>query len=206
MKRLDWRIIIGSVFILGGVVALLEKLGVIPQGINIFWGMVWTAAALAFLYVFVTNMRTQWWTAIPGFTLLGMGLAAFLPNESGLEGLAFLGGIGLAFWAVYLANRASWWAIIPGGVMVTLGLTAFAADKLGTVLDSGGVFFLGLGLTFLLVGLLAKQNWAYIPATVLFILGVAIGLQFQSVLDFVWIGLLFLAGIVMVVFSLRRKE
>ena len=33
-------------------------------------------------------------------------------------GALFLGCIGIAFWVIYLADRARWWGIIPGGVLL----------------------------------------------------------------------------------------
>ncbi len=201
MKRIDWRIIVGLLLILWGVLSLLQKTGLIPWGVNLFWGLVGIGGGAAFLYVFSANPRAQWWTAIPGFLLLGLGAAAFLPKW--LDGVAFLGSIGLAFWAIYLTNPPHWWAIIPGGVLLTLAATSGLSERLAV--DVGSVFFLGLGLTFLLVAVLARHSWAYFPALALVLFAAVLGLGFGGLLDWLWIGALFLAGLILVLFALLRR-
>jgi len=98
----------------------------------------------------------------------------------------FLGCIGLAFWLVYLRRQDYWWAIIPGGVLLTLAAVA----GLDNILDwSEVIFFLGLAGTFALVGILPKQQdtrWAFIPAAVLAVLGVALFDPFKSVMIMIW--------------------
>lgn len=202
MRRVDWRIIVGILLILAGAISLLEKVGIIPPGIDLFGAIIGFGGGAAFLYAFLKNPRARWWAAIPAFTLLGLGVAGLLPQ--GLDGLAFLGGIGLAFWAVYLTNTQHWWAIIPGGVLLTLAAISGLSETMGRV-DTGSIFFLGLGLTFLLVALLARHNWAYIPAVLLLLLAGALGLGLGGMLDWLWIGVLFLAGLVLVLAALIRR-
>jgi hypothetical protein len=202
MKRIDWRIVVGSLLILAGLTTLLETTGLIPPDVDLFWGIVGGLAGAAFLYVLVSDPRANWWAAFPAMVLLGIGAAALLPES--LDGLAFLGSVSLAFWIVYLLNRQHWWAIIPGGVLLTLAVVSALSDTLGGV-DTGGVFFLGLGLTFLLVALLAHYSWAYIPAAALILLAVALGLQFGTLMDYVWIAALFLSGLALILFALRRR-
>ena len=128
-----------------------------------------------------------------------------------LAGSAFLGSIGVGFALVYLANRALWWAIIPGGVLSTLAVVA-ALDEVGdTGLDSGGVFFIGLGLTFLLVALLPHRSeerltWAFIPATVLIILGVFVGIGLERFFNLLWPVVLILIGIFWVMRNALRPK
>ncbi|MBC7228017.1 MAG: hypothetical protein H5T61_12440 [Thermoflexales bacterium] len=203
MKRIDWRVIVGLLLILWGALSLLEKVGVLPWGVNLFWGLVGIGGGAAFLYVFFTNPRAQWWAAIPGFFLLGLGANGFVPEW--LNGAVFLGSIGLAFWAIYLTNPQHWWGILSGGVLLTLAAVAGLSERL-TGIDTGSVFFLGLGLTFLLVALLARHSWAYIPALVLVLFAAALGLGFGGFLDWLWIGALFLAGLILVLFALLRRR
>jgi hypothetical protein len=72
------------------------------------------------------------------------------------------------------------------------------------VVESGGVFFVGLGLTFLLVALLAKMRWAYIPAAILLLFGFFIGAPFIGLMEYAWIGILLIAGIVLVISAIRK--
>jgi hypothetical protein len=203
MKRFDYRILIGAVLILGGILMLLDKAGVLKGATDFFWAGLLAIGAGIFLFLFFSD-RSKWWAAIPGFTLAGMAASTLLLDKLGWDGLAFLGGIGVGFWAVYLCQPAQWWAIIPGGVLLTLGFIS-ALTEAFNVVDTGGVFFIGLGLTFLLVALLAKMKWAFIPAAVLLLLGFFLGTPFVGVLEYAWIGILLIAGIVLVVSAARSN-
>jgi len=203
MKRFDYRILIGAALILGGVLMLLDKTGVLKGATDLFWAGVLGIAALIFLIGFFSD-RSKWWAAIPGFTLLGMAAASLLLGKIGWGGLAVMGGIGVGFWAVYLSQPSRWWAIIPGGVLLTLGATS-ALTEAFKVMDTGGVFFVGLGITFLLVAMLAKMKWAFIPAAVLLLFGFFLGAPFAGWLEYAWIGVLLAAGIVLVISATRKS-
>ena len=203
MKRFDYRILIGAALILGGILMLLDRTGILKGATDLFWAGILAAGAAIFLFWFFSD-RSKWWAAIPGFTLAGMAASSLLLDRIGWGGLAFLGGIGLGFWAIYFAKRERWWAIIPGGVLLTLGITSVMTDAYG-VMNSGGVFFVGLGITFVLVALLAKMRWAFIPAAVLLLLGFFLGTPFVGVLDYIWIAVLLVAGAILVVSAFRSK-
>jgi hypothetical protein len=202
MKRFDYRILVGAALILGGILMLLDRTNILKGAADLFWAGILAIAAAIFLFWFF-NDRSKWWAAIPGFTLAGMAAASLLLNRIGWGGLAFLGGIGLGFWAIYFSGRTRWWAIIPGGVLLTLGITSVMSDAYGVV-DSGGVFFVGLGLTFVLVALLAKMKWAFIPAAVLLLLGFFLGTPFVGLMEYIWIGVLLLAGVILVASAVRK--
>lgn len=165
MKRFDFRILFGlALFLLGGLM-LLEQMGLIKGASSIFWGVTMIGLGSVFLYGFFGDFRRYWWMVIPGLTLVGVGVDSLLPQQlQSWGGVVLLAAIGLSFWSIYFVNRRSWWAIIPGGVLVTL-----AAVNLLDVMDlsiannGGGVFFLGLGLTFMLVAVLpnggANNQW-----------------------------------------------
>jgi len=171
------RISIGVaiVLILAGVLFLLGNLGILGPVINLVWGVLFGAGGLIFLWVYATD-HEHWWAIIPGFTLLGLAVLVGFGGVLGeLGGSVFLGAIGLSFWAIYLERREFWWAVIPGGALLTLAVVAGLGSSLpGEV--TGGIFFLGLSGTFLLVYLLAapdmRMNWALIPAGVLGLMGV----------------------------------
>lgn len=203
MKRIDFRILLGILLILGSILGFLELQGILSNASGIFWGIVFGAAALVFLYIFFTS-RINWWAAIPGFTLAGLAVAKFLPGSLGLDGLAFLGGIGAGFWAVYFSSRDRWWAIIPGGILVTLGVVSMLSEQFGWI-ETGGILLMGLGLTFLAVAVLATMRWAYIPAVVLLLVGLLIDTQYSSAIQYAWIAVLLLAGGIMIFQALRKK-
>jgi hypothetical protein len=203
MRRFDYRLLAGGALILGGILMLLDRMEILRGATAFFWAGILAIGAALFLRIFFTD-RSRWWAAIPGFALAGMAVAALVPDRLGWGGLAFLGGIGAGFWAIYFSDRGLWWAIIPGGVLVTLGLTS-ALSEAFYVMDTGGVFFVGLGLTFLLVAVMAKRMWAYIPAAVLLLLGFVLGTPFSGLFEYAWIAVLLGAGVLMVITALRQE-
>jgi hypothetical protein len=207
MKRFDPRLWLGILLVLGGVLSLLGSLNIISDAGDIFWGMIFAAAGLFFLYMLYRD-RNSWWAAFPGFTLLGLALSNFLPNSlEAFDGLVFFAGISAAFWWVYFNDRRNWWAIIPGGVLLTLGLTSAVDDLAG--IDTGGFFFLGLGLTFILVGILpgeSGRSWAFIPGVILLIFGAIIGTPAVGLLEYIWPGVLILLGLYFVFRFFRSQS
>lgn len=208
MRKLDFRLTLGGLLILGGALALLDTMGIIGNAGGIFWGLIWGAVGVFFLYLLVNDRQSNWWAAFPGFILLGMAISSFLPRPLDfLDGLVFFGGISLAFWWVYFADKSRWWAIIPAGVLLTLGAVSTIDDI--SAFDTGGLFFIGLGLTFLLVAILPndkKQSWAWYPAVALLIFGALIGIPSMDITDYVVPAILILAGGFMIFRFLRQPS
>lgn len=212
MRRFDMRIVGGILLIAAGVLFLLQNLGLVTVGAYV-WPILLGVAGLTFLAVFVLD-RASWWALIPGFTLLGLAaliaLGSVLSETMENLGVAiFLGAIGLGFWVVYLFNRAQWWAIIPGGVLLTTAATVgFSADVEDEIL--GGIFLLGLCLTFGLVYLLpnphGRMRWALVPAVVLGLFGLLLIAALGPWLNLIEGVLLILAGLFLVVRSFRRRK
>ena len=205
MRRYKLRLIVGGLLLFGGLLGLLDAMGIIENSGSIFWGVIWGAAAAFFLALLVNGKR-NWWAAFPGFTFLGLAIASFLPGTlHNLDGLFFFAGISMAFWWVYFTDTNQWWAIIPGGVLLTLGVVS-ALDEIMR-LDTGGIFFIGLGITFLFVAILPGGNnrkWAYIPAVILLIFGTLLT-QSMTLAAYVGPALLIIFGGYLVVGFFRKK-
>ncbi len=174
MKFLSSRLVWGIVLVIGGALLLLDTFGIFKGG-ELFWTIALGIVGILFLIVYITN-HDHWWALIPGIIFLSLattiGLDSFLPgfSDTNLGGTIILGGIALSFLLVYLAERANWWAIIPAGVMGTIAIVA-VLDSGSSGAESGGIFFLGLGITFVLVAILpttiGQMRWAWIPAVIL---------------------------------------
>ena len=166
MKRIDFRIVIGAMLVLGGFLALLETLGYLKNATDLFWSGVFVVAGLAFLSLLFGG---NWWAAFPGFTLIALGTLVILPASlENFGGAIFLGGIALSFWYVYFTNRTErWWALIPAGVMTALALVVIVSERFEEY--SGAVFLGGIGLAFFMVYFtnMAERWWALIPAGVM---------------------------------------
>ncbi|MGE5072445.1 MAG: hypothetical protein ACM3MF_03380 [Anaerolineae bacterium] len=204
MDRWNVRVLIGAGLVVMGLLMLLERVGLFRGAVGLFWGAAFALAGAYFLYRFLSNMRGEWWAAIPAFALLGIGAESLLGNV--LEdwgGFFFLAGLGAGFFAIYFSDRQRWWAIIPGGVLVTLALTT-VIDQAGGM-ETGGVLFLGLGLTFLLVAVLASLQWPWIPGVVLLVIGALIGAPFAGGMNLVW-PVALIAGGLLLILQFARKH
>ncbi len=200
MRRFDQRILWGALLIFAGILFMLQNLNLISSAWGVVWGLIFGIAGGVFLYVFFSD-RSQWWTVIPGITLMGLMVLIFaeqfFPNfENIWGGGIFLGGIALSFWVVYLVNREAWWAIIPAGVLTTLATVAILDSFIG---DAGWIFLIGLGLTFVLVGVLptsqGQMTWAFIPGGILLLLGLFTATPLYSVINYIWpVALILLGG------------
>ncbi len=202
MRRFDVRTVGAILLIVVGILLLLQNLGILVGIVALIWSLIFGAGGVVFLYVFLSD-RTHWWAIIPGFGLLGLAaliaLDQFWPRVGDvLGGTIFLGGIGLAFWVIYFLNREHWWAVIPGGVMFTIALVA-GLDSVFEGAETGGVLFLGLGLTFGLLSLLptpqGRMKWALIPAAVLLVMGLLITAATAGILEYLWPAALILVGL-----------
>ena len=200
MKLLRSRALWGILLVLGGLALLLENLNVLKIE-GLVWAVILALAGLVFLSEYMTN-ASHWWPLIPGISLLAIALTIFLdyifPSLSRyIGGFIILAGIGLSFLLVYLKDRTNWWAVIPAGVMVTLGVVSII-DNADLGFDSGGFFLIGIGLTFFLVALLPgphePMKWAYIPGTILLILGAVVLGASGKFFNYIWPALLILGG------------
>lgn len=203
MKRFDVRTVGAILLIVVGILLLLQNLGILVGIVALIWSLIFAAGGAIFLYMFLTERTRYWWAVIPGFALLGLAalisLDQFLPQVGDvLGGTIFLGGIGLAFWVIYFLKREFWWAIIPGGVMFTIALVA-GLSSIFEGAETGGVLFLGLGLTFGLLSLLptpqGRMRWALIPSAVLVVMGVLITAAATGSLAYLGGAVLILVGL-----------
>ncbi len=206
MKRTETALFWGVLLIIGGVLFLLQNLFFARHGVEFIMAVLFGAGGCAFIYLFLQN-RARWWAVIPGFALLGLGTLMIaeqvLPGKLGsmVGGPIFLGALGLSFWIIYLNKREHWWAIIPGGVLLTLALVAFV-DAAFPEVDTGSIFFLGLGATFALLYVVptaeGRISWAIYPAAVMLILGLVVAAQQATLLQYVWPLALIAAGLFLI--------
>ncbi len=224
MNRIQLRVVGGLLLIASGLVALLQTLGILTSGANVPMAVLLGAGGVFFVYMLVLNPSRQWWAAIPGVILLdlaalmvvglvfpGLGCSArvggLVFSCSDLAGTLFLAGIGLSFWLVYIISRAQWWAVIPAGVLTTLAAVTLVSRQVNGN-GAAGVFFVGLGLTFVLVGLLpspqGKMGWAFIPAFILLVMGIFLIGSFAALTNYVWALVLIGIGVWLLLRALRR--
>lgn len=211
-KLLSSRLLWGLVLVIGGALLLLDTFGIF-QGGALFWTAVSAFAGVLFWALYISD-HNHWWALIPGTIFLAVsatiGLNSFLPgySDSSWNSTVILGGIALSFLLVYLVERGNWWAIIPAGILTTIAIVA-VVDTGTTAIASGGIFFLGLGLTFLLVAILptpyGQMRWAWIPAGILGVIGILILLSQENLINYLWPAALILGGALLILRSFVRK-
>lgn len=218
MKWLASRVLWGILLIAAGIIFLLDNLGVLAIG-ELLWIVIFTIAGAGFLSVYIQDRR-HWWAFIPGLTLLSVAvtilLGFILPTGSDewIGGIVPF-GIGLSFLLIYLNDREQWWAIIPMGVMFTVAFMVLleSLPRLGQQargFEMGGLFFLGMGLTFALVALLPgsatrtreQMRWAWIPAAILLVIGIFILTALTNLINYLWPLALILLGLFLVLRTL----
>jgi hypothetical protein len=209
MRRFDWRVLVGILLVVVGALLLLQTFNVFRFVWEVVWSVLFLAGGAAFLVVYL-GREEDWWAVIPGMALLGIGVLiglSVIGLADAIGGAVFLGSLSLAFWLVYLRRRDNWWAVIPGGVLATLAVVA-GLEQVIPWAETGGIFFMGLALTFGLVYLLptphGQMTWALIPAAVLFVLGLIVVLATSSVFQYLWPLALILVGGYLVLRALRR--
>lgn len=207
MKWPVLRVLWGLLLVAAGVIFLLNSMGTITIG-EYQWAIILGIGGLAFLSVFLAD-RQQWWALFPSFGLLIGASVIFvenafpgLPGEIG--GVIALGGIGLAFLLIFVSNIKNWWALIPAGVLLSL------ATMLYLGFESGGIFLIGLGLTFAVLGFVptehGRMRWAFIPAIVLILIGIFVTLAVYDLFAVLWPLALIGGGLLIIYFVIKTRR
>ncbi len=203
MKKGMSTLIWGGALVIVGALFLLQSLGIVADIGPMVWAAATAIVGAVFTGLFISN-RSQWWTIIPGLSLLGLaaliGTGHAAPALSEVIGVPlFLGALGASFWVVYLTQRNLWWAIIPGGVLVSVAVLVLI-EALSPPFDVGWVILLGIAATFLGVSFVTTEEgkrltWALVPAGVLGLVGLIIMASEIAVLRYVWPGVMILLGL-----------
>jgi len=207
MKWSILRMLWGLLLVLAGILFLLNSIGTITIG-DYQWAIILGIGGLAFLSVFLAD-RQQWWALFPSYGLLIGGTILFL--ESAFPGLSddfggviALGGIGLVFLLIFITNIKNWWALIPAGVLLSLAVMLLLG------FESGGIFLIGLGLTFGVLGFVptehGRMRWAFIPAVVLILIGIFVTLAIYDLFALLWPLALIAGGLVIIYFVIKTRR
>jgi len=215
MKPFNWRVPVGLALVVLGVLAFLQSFRIITLNgdpATLTFAIIFAVIGVVFLYA-LANDRRNWWAAIPGLTLVGLGALMGLAMIPGMPGsipaAIFMGSIAASFWVVYALNRTFWWAIIPAGTLTSIALLIVLPDS-GSLGVS--VLFLGMAATFGVLALIEingqHMSWPWIPAICLAVLGGIFGIFSSGVSAFVWAILIILAGLFLIArpYFLNRKR
>lgn len=208
------RTIAGILLIIAGALLLLQSMDILSGTVgDIVWMVIFGFGGIAFTALYFR--RKHWWPIIPGLTLLGLTaislMETFLPDAADTYGgMVVLGSFGLSFVLVYFRDKINWWALIPGGVLITLSFITLQDEFQMLNIDSGAVFFLGLGLTFMLLFFIrtpyGRLKWAAYPGVILLLMGVFLSFSDNpEVLNALGPVMIVLAGVFILFRSLRKR-
>ncbi len=212
MGSINAKLVGGVALIFLGGILLLQNNGFLHPG-DLIWGLIFLFGGILLISLFMNN-RGNWWLLIPGYIFLGISclfiLGFFFPQtEEVIGGSIFLAAIGLAFINIYIVEKQNWWAIIPAGVLLTISIVV-GLDYWLKDIEVGGILFFGMGITFAALPLLpipqkTEMKWAWIPAGVLFMIGlIIIGIS-HGVIQIIGSFLLILLGIFFIIRTFRKK-
>lgn len=200
-------LILGALLMSTGIIFLLNNLEIIALDWDFLMGPLFGMGGLIFLLVFMVN-TDDWWALIPGMALISLGIIIFMGQgdfENDWVGALFLGMMGFSFLLIYIFHPVLWWSIIPAGVLFTF--SAVSALPVGSTL-SGGLFFLGIALTFWLVYILPKPAgkllWALFPAGILFGLGLLFLFDSTRFITYFWPVALLAVGIGILIYVFKK--
>jgi len=205
--RKNW---IGGLLILFGAVLLLEQFNILTGVPALLWGALLVLIGAALMSDHLRLPGAAAWKVFPGMALIGMGIESMLPHSlKMLDGVAFLAAMGAAFVLFMQGTKRSWWAVIPAGVFFSLALTNLVDNV--TKFDAGGIFLIGLGVTFFVLALVSiqgeKREWGFIPGSVLVILGaLEYTTKFNVSWDYLLPGILILAGLLFLLRSFTSSR
>ncbi len=175
--------------------------------------------ALPFLFVYLRS-RTRLWALIVFGVLAVISLIPVLSAGVNQEfvGSAVMFLFAAAFFVVFFTGvQQRWWALIPAGIFTTLGVVALLTPaSMVEILGgepfagqvTGAVFFLGLGLTFLVLWLrraITPTAWAIYPAAVAGVLALATFFVGQAGYDATLPIILIAVGALVLYTAFRRR-
>ncbi|MBX3049327.1 MAG: hypothetical protein KIT46_03375 [Anaerolineales bacterium] len=213
MQR-DYRTIFGVLLIAGGILIGLQQWGYLKGNWNdaLFAGL-WALGALYFFDQ--ARLQNNPWLNFAGLVLAGLAASNLLdlffpPIGDALGGAVFLGAIGAGFLFIFRREPSNWWALIPSGVMFTLAIISVLDDlRLDLPFETGGLLFIGIGLTFLVISQLRTSSeplgWAIFPAGALILFGLFVSLGSAASWNYVWPVIIIVVGICLLWQSLRKS-
>jgi hypothetical protein len=168
----------------GGLLIIFGVIGLLDSFIDLsLW--VWVAAlgamGVGVLAVYFAD-TSEWWPLIPAYILIV--LAAFMASieleiiGDSLIASVILTVIAIPFLVVYFRDRLQWWPLIPSYVLLLIALMVGLLE-FNLLKDAWVATFVlgGIGIPFLAVYLRDRSNWwALIPAYVMIVIGVMVGL------------------------------
>jgi len=213
-EKRAWALIPAFVMI---AVTLVAAVADLMQG-ELVGTFVLLLIALPFLVVYLRNRARRWALIVAGVLAVNSLIPALSAglNED-LVGPAVMFLFAAPFFVVYFTGIRRWWALLVGGIFATLGVvTLVTLQAMTNALGgeplagqvAGAVFFLGLGLTFLVLWLRrssAPTAWAIYPASVLGALALVTLMVGRPGYETAWPIIFIASGVLLLFVSFRKR-
>lgn len=168
----------------GGLLIVFGLMGLLDSYIDLTvwaWAGAMGVAGLGVLLVYFSD-RSETWPLIPAYALLMVACLLALIELNLLQdpfiATFVLVVIALPFLYVFFMDKAQWWALIPSYVLISIGLMIPLVEYQLLKDAFVATYVLGtIALPFIVIYLRDRQNWwALIPAYVLLVVGMMVGL------------------------------
>ncbi|MFC1725075.1 hypothetical protein ACFL4T_05570 [candidate division KSB1 bacterium] len=209
-------LLIGIFLIVLGGLIILDNLYYINFPEDYIASFVLVAIGIIFLAAYIQNTKRIWALVFCLFFVF-LGASIFIAESyylpDGIIGSILLFAVGSAFLAVYVKDRKNWWPVIPMGALYSIGLLVAFHEYFWRYQDySSCILFFGMGLTFGYLYLIRNEEnnlkWAKIPALILILFGLFIGLgQFLTFNeDLIFPSFLIAIGLVIILYHVFKGK
>lgn len=208
---------LGIALVVIGGLFLLDNFYYLDMRGEYIASIVFLVASLFFYSQYIPNKYNVWGLVLGSISLF-IATAIYIGNSywirEAMIGVALFVILGTSFIIAYLRSRKTWGLIIPAGAAYTIGAIIFNEETymIKYPINSGIIFFAGIGLTFLLLYLMKnderKLGWAIFPAIGCIVMAAIIGMVdgYYYFEDIVFPVVIIAVGLVLVVKSLFNRN
>jgi hypothetical protein len=169
----------GIVLVLAGVLFLAYNFNWIPEFDLPVLTWVFAGISLLFFTSYFVSGWQNWGWLFPAFIFAGLALTTFLIDQNvdgAILGAPIFVAVAIPFLVGFARNpRENWGLLIPAWVMIVLTAITALNDLINNGEVIGSIVLFSVGLPFLLVYLLNRNNWwALIPGLILVALGLIV--------------------------------
>ncbi|MFC1492872.1 hypothetical protein ACFL6O_02860 [candidate division KSB1 bacterium] len=208
---------LGIALVIIGALFLLHNFFYIDMRAEYIVSIVFLVGSLFFYSQYVPNKYNVWGLVL-GSVCLFIASAIYIGNSYWIReemiAVVLFGILGSSFVIGYLRNRHTWGLLIPAGAAYTIGLIVFNEESylVRYPINSGIIFFAGIGLTFGLLYFMKneerKLGWAVFPAVGCIVMAAIIGMvdSYYYFEDILFPVVIIAVGLFLVAKSLLNKN
>ncbi|MCP4726148.1 MAG: hypothetical protein GY863_13980 [bacterium] len=208
---------LGIALVVIGALFLLDNFFYFDVRAEYIVSLVFLVGSMFFYSQYIPD-KDKVWGLVLGSVCLFVASAIYIGSSywirEAMIGVFLFAILGTSFVIAYLRGKHLWGLLIPAGAAYTIGLIIFNEESyfVRYPINSGIIFFAGIGLTFALLYMLKneerKLGWAAFPALGCIILATIIGMvdSYYYYEDILFPTVIIAVGLFLVVKSLMNKN